>query len=127
MSNTQPFTPPSCRPRIGPGIHIKRQRGLTRRRKLRDRLHGFVDVGRGGRPGLALGDERVRVIGELGNGEQVDETEALRGLPLAPLGVDPRTADVVMGDPADLVFPNGRLDGSDPDFRCGIVLLLAID
>ena len=42
------------------------------------------------------------LVGELGNGEQVDETEALRGLPLAPLGVDPRKGDVVMGDPADL-------------------------
>ena len=38
------------------------------------------------RLGFALSDERVRLIGKLGNGEQVDETEALRGLPLAALG-----------------------------------------
>ena len=109
----------ACRPRAGTGVHEKRRRGLTRHRKVR-RLAGFVIASRRGRLGLALADERVRLIGELGNGEQVDETEALRGLPLAPpFGVDPRKADVVMGDPADLVFPNGRLDGSDPEFRCG--------
>ena len=92
------------------------------------RLADFVIASRRCRLGLTLGDERVRLIGELGNGEQVDEMEALRGLPLVPLGVDPRKGDVVMGDPADLVFPNGRLAGSDPEFRCCFeLLLLAID
>ena len=92
------------------------------------RLADFVIASRRCRLGLTLGDERVRLIGELGNGEHVDEMEALRGLPLAPLGVDPRKGDVVMGDPADLVFPNGRLAGSDPEFRCCFeLLLLAID
>ena len=106
----------ACRPRAGTAVHEKRRRGLTRRRKVR-RLAGFVIASRRGRLGLALGDERVRQIGELGNGEQVDETEALRGLPLAPLGVDPRKADVVMGDPADLVFPNGHLGNNRPKSR----------
>ena len=60
-------------------------------------LRSFAISGRRGRLGLALGNERVRLVGELGNGEQVDETEALRALPLAPLGIDPRKGDVVMG------------------------------
>ena len=38
---------------------------------------------------------------------------------LALVAVEARKRDVVMGDPADLVFPNGRLDGSDPEFRYG--------
>ena len=80
-----------------------------------------VVAARFGGLGLALGNERVCLVGELGNGEQVDESEALRGLPLAPLGIDPRKGDVVMGDPAGLVFPNGRLDGSDSEFRCGFI------
>ena len=82
-------------------------------------LRSCVIASRAGRLGLALGNERVCLVGELGNGEQVAETEALSGLPLAPVGVDPRKGDVVMGEPADLVLPNGRLDGSDPEFRCG--------
>ena len=82
-------------------------------------LRGFIVVGRAGRFGAALGDECVRLVGELGEGEQVAETEALSGLPLAPVGVDPRKGDVVMGEPADLVLPNGRLEGSDPAFCDG--------
>ena len=82
-------------------------------------LRDSVIASRAGRLGLALCNERVCLVGELGNGEQVAETEALSGLPLAPVGVDPRKGDVVIGEPADLVFPNGRLDGSDPEFRCG--------
>ena len=66
----------ACRPLAGTGVHEKRRRVLTRRRKVR-RLAGFVVASRRGRLGLALGDERVRLIGELGKGEQVDETEAL--------------------------------------------------
>ena len=42
-------------------------------------LRSFAIADRLRRFGLALGNERVRLIGELGNGEQVDETEALRG------------------------------------------------
>ena len=89
-------------------------------------LRSCVIAGRRGRPGLAVCNERVCLVGELGNGEQVAETEALSGLPLAPAGVDPRKGDVGPGDAADLIFPNGRLDGSDPEFRCGFELL-AID
>ena len=82
-------------------------------------LRSCVIASRAGRLGLALCNERVCLVGEPGNGEQVAETEALSGLPLAPVGVDPRKGDVVPGDAADLVLPNGRLDGSDPEFRCG--------
>ena len=85
-------------------------------------LGGFVIAGRAGllgRLGVALGNERVNLIGELGEGEQVVEDEAVRGLPLALVAVEARKGDVVPGDPADLVFPNGLLDGSDPEFRCG--------
>ena len=82
-------------------------------------LRSFVIASRAGRLGLALCNERVCLVGEFGNVEQLAETEALSGLPLAPVGVDPRKGDVVMGEPADLVFPNGPLDASDPEFRCG--------
>ena len=115
-----------CRVLVGTGFQKTRRRALTRHRKVW-RLGGFFIACRAGRLGLALGNERVCLVGELGNREQVAETEALSGLPLAPVGVDPGQGDVVLGDPADLVFPNGRLDGADPDFRCGFGLLLAID
>ena len=82
-------------------------------------LRSFVIASRVGRLGLALCNERVCLVGEPVNGEQVAEAEALSGLPLAPAGVDPRKGDGVLGDPAGLVFPNGRLDGSDPEFRYG--------
>ena len=82
-------------------------------------LRSCVIASRAGRLGLALGNERVCPVGELGNGEQVAETEALSGLPLAPVAVEAREGNVVPGDAADLVLPNGRLDGSDPEFRCG--------
>ena len=82
-------------------------------------LRSFGINARAGRPGVALGNRRVRLVGELGEGEQVVEAEALRTLPLALVAVETRKGDVVMGDPADLVFPNGRLDGSDPEFRYG--------
>ena len=58
-------------------------------------LRSCVIASRAGRLGLALCNERVCLVGELGNGEQVAETEALSGLPLAPVGVDPRKGDVV--------------------------------
>ena len=83
------------------------------------RLAGFVIACCGGRLGVALGDERVRLIGDLGEGEQVLEAEAVRRLPLVAVTADPQKGDIVMGDPADVVFPDGRLDGSDPEFRCG--------
>ena len=76
--------------------------------------------GRSGGLGVALGNERVRLIGDLGKGEQVVEAEALRGLPLALVAVETREGDVVPGESADLVFPNGRLDGSGPDFCDGL-------
>ena len=85
-------------------------------------LRSFAIAGRLRRFGVALGDERVRLVGELGNGEQVVESEAVRGLPLALVTVDARKGDVVPGDAADLVFPNGRLDGSDPEFCDGFVV-----
>ena len=72
------------------------------------RLAGFVIASPLGCLGVALGDERVRLIGELGEGEQVLEAEAVRGLPLLALTVDPRKGDGMLGDAADLVFPNGR-------------------
>ena len=80
-------------------------------------LRSFAIAGRRRRLGVALGNERVRLIGKLGEGEQVLEAVAVRGLPLVLVAVDARKGDVVPGDPADLVFPNGRLDGSDPEFR----------
>ena len=80
-------------------------------------LRSFVIARRARRLGLALGNERVCLVGELGEGEQVVEAEALRGLPLVAVAIDARKGDVVPGDAADLVFPNGRLDGSDPEFR----------
>ena len=82
-------------------------------------LRSFAIAGRLRRFGVALGDERVRLVGEFGESQQVLEAEAVRGLPLRTLAVDARKGDVVPGDPADLVLPNGRLDGSDPEFRCG--------
>ena len=88
---------------------------------------GAVIAGRWGRLGVALGDERVRLVDEPGEHEQVLEAVAVRGLPLALVAVEARKGDVVPGDAADLVSPNGRLDGSDPEFRCGFELLVAID
>ena len=67
-------------------------------------LRDSVITNRAGRLRLALCNERVCLVGELGNGEQVAETEALSRLPLAPVAVDPRKGDVVMSEPADLVF-----------------------
>ena len=68
-------------------------------------LRSFAIAGRRRRIGAALGDERVRLVGELGNSEQVVEAEAVSGLPLVGVAVDARKADVVMGDTAGLVFP----------------------
>ena len=71
VSYTQPVTPSSCRPLAGTGVHEKRRLVLTRRRKVRGCLRGFVAVGRAARLGrinVALGNERVRLIGELGEG-----------------------------------------------------------
>ena len=45
-------------------------------------LRSFGIIDRAGRPGVALGNKRVRLVGELGEGEQVVEAEALRTLPL---------------------------------------------
>ena len=116
----------ACCPLASTGVHEKRRRVLTRRRKVR-RLAGFVIASRRGRLGLALGDERVRLIGELGNGEQVDETEVLCGLPLAPLGVDPRTGDVVMGDPPTSFSQTVALTVPILSSATGFELLIAID
>ena len=79
-------------------------------------LRGFAIAGRRRRLGVALGDERVRLVGEFSESQQVVEAEAVRGLPLGLVAVEARKGDVVPGDAADLVFPNGRLDGSDPEF-----------
>ena len=104
--------------RVVPGRRVvqQRRRGVSPPPEGAVILSGFVIAGR---VGVALGDERVRLVGKLGEDEQVLEAEAVRGLPLTLVAVDPRKGDVVPGDAADLVFPNGRLDGSDPEFRCG--------
>ena len=90
----------------GEGVPEDRQEALKWWRKAAEQGHAMAqyslgvsyEIGEGvaqgsaetvkwwGRLGFTLGDERVRLIGELGNREQVDETEALRGLPLAPSG-----------------------------------------
>ena len=69
------------------------------------RLYGFAVLCRAGRLGVALGDERVRLVGDLGESEQVLEAEALPGLPLTLVSVDARKGDVMLGDAPDLRFP----------------------
>ena len=44
-------------------------------------LRGFAIAGRRRRLGVALGDERVRLVGEFSESQQVVEAEAVRGLP----------------------------------------------
>ena len=60
------------------------------------RLASFVIASRRGRLGVALGNERVHLVGKLGEHEQVVEAETVRGLPLVAVTVDPRKGDVVM-------------------------------
>ena len=85
-------------------------------------LRSFVIASRVGRLGLALCNERVHLFGKLGEHEQVVEAETVRGLPLVAVTLDPRKGDVVARDAADLVFPNSRLDGSDPEFCDGFIV-----
>ena len=68
-------------------------------------------------------DQGVRLVGQLGEGEKVVEAEAVRGLPLVTVAVEPREGDVVPAEAADLVFPHGRLDGADPEFCGGLVVV----
>ena len=71
-------------------------------------LRSFVIASRAGRLGFAFCNECVRLVGELGEGEQVVEAEAVRGLPLVLVAVEARKGDIVPSAAADLVFPNGR-------------------
>ena len=88
------------------------------------RLGGVAVLGRPGlsRLGVALGNERVCLVGEFSESQQVVEAEAVRGLPVVLVAVEARKGDVGPGDPAGLVVPNGRLDGSDPEFCDGFVV-----
>ena len=68
---------------------------------------------------LNFEDPRVRLIGHFRQNQQVVAAAGLGRLPLITVLVEAREGDVVPGDPADPVFPNRRLDGSDPEFGCG--------
>ena len=48
-------------------------------------------------------------------------SEGLGRLPLLTVLMEARKGDVVPGDPANLVFPNRRLDGSDPEFSLRVL------
>ena len=70
---------------------------------------------------LKFEDLRVRLIGHFRQDQQVVATEGLCRLPLLAIFVEARKGDVMLGESTDLVFPNGRLDGSDPEFRDGFL------
>jgi hypothetical protein len=63
-----------------------------------------------------LEDPSVRQIGDLDHHRQVIATEAVAGLPLLAITVNPLDGDVVADAALGLVRPNGGLDASQPHF-----------